>query len=102
MTSFPNKTLLSKNVNKIKSEYREAESRQGVECCYYVNVSVSFDHFQIKEPFRTERQSHQWYNTTQLFSFSSFSCWLSVTNGVIWSFVGPALVIILVSKLNMY
>lgn len=103
MTYFPNKMLLGKNVNKIKSEHIEAEGRLYLECCYYVYVSVSYDGFQKKkEPFRMERQSQQWYNSTHLFSSSSFSCWLSVTNGVIWSFVGPALVIILVSKLNMY
>ena len=31
------------------------------------------------------------------FNLFRFSCWLSVENGVIWAFVGPAMVIIVVS-----
>lgn len=48
MTYFPNKMLLGKNVNKIKSEHIEAEGRLYLECCYYVYVSVSYDGFQKK------------------------------------------------------
>ena len=31
-----------------------------------------------------------------------FSCWLSVETGAIWAFVGPGLIIILVSGIRFY
>ena len=32
-----------------------------------------------------------------LLYFSTYSCWLSVDNGVIWAFVAPMIIIVIVS-----
>ena len=44
----------------------------------------------------------QSFGLCQSFLFSNCSCWLTVDSGLIWSFVGPALVIIVVRMIFNY